>query len=290
VERKFAAEAAKRRETAKPLPAKEADSMRANAWRLYADSARDAAMQIARAFGNSAPPRMPEIRHMVPDSATIAALAAAGAAHATTGYRRFQRPGERPEQPDRPEPAEPKERKERSEFRFDVRGFVPRDIRTEVAISRIGERLPPPKPGVRRVLVLELGDGTGRYDLKGTAHSLTESMRRMIEARPGYEVVNFDVVRDIVHAGVPEAALAAVTHSGAVVSGTLVSYKDSSVSLIALVHDAQRGYPFTFRTPNVSAPAGTPPAAEAFDASVLKALDRVRWVPVTPPAATIPKP
>jgi hypothetical protein len=161
------------------------------------------------------------------------------------------------------------------------------DPRIEAAIAKLGERLPPPKPGVRRVLVLDLADGTGRSDLKGTAPSLSDAVRRTIASHDAYEVVDAGIARDLARYGFPEAALAAVTHSGAVISGSVFSQRDSSVAAVALIHDAQRGFPFSVRTPRI-APTEAPGAlAESLGASLFKALDKVRWAPNRP---TVPKP
>jgi serine/threonine-protein kinase len=271
VERRLASEErARRAKAVKPMAPQQADSLRAVSWQQYADSMRDAAMGLARGArgmgGRGVVVGMSDLRRMVPDSATIAALARAGAsagmgAAAKAAPMVFEMrggPAGGPGLPSHPNREE--------------------EVRAEAAswVAKFGERLPPPKAGVHRVLVLDLSDGTGRPELGGLAAAASAAVRRAITGRDGYEVIDAAPVRDLVRTGIPERALAAVTHSGAVIGGVVTSQRDSSVGVVAIVHDATRGYPFTVRTARVS-PAQPDAFAESVGASLLKAMERVRW-------------
>jgi len=271
VERRLAnEERAHRAKVATPMPPQQAESLRAVSWQHFADSVRDA-MVGGRALGPMRVVPMPDLRRMVPDSATIAALARA----ATGRYERFgpgATPGAAPGGSALPRP----------EVRVDARLMHEEEVRNEAAawVAKFGERLPPPKPGVRRVLVLDLHDGTGRADLAPLATTESAAIRRAVAGTDGYEAIDASSVRDVLRVGASEAALAAVTHSGAVVNGFLTAQRDSSVGVIAVVHDATRGYAFSVRPPRVPAAAAQQGAlAETAAATLVKALDRVHWNP-----------
>ncbi|AHG88292.1 protein kinase [Gemmatirosa kalamazoonensis] len=264
VERRLAGEErARRAKDAKPMAPQQAESLRAVSWQHFADSLRDAAMGLARGHGPG-PGRvivgMPDLRRMVPDSATMSALARAGASGAAGAVAGVG---------------------SRFEMRVDPRVAREDALRSEAAawIAKLGERLPPPKPGVRRVLVLDLGDGTGRPDLRGLAGAVTAATRRAISQRDGYEAIDPSTVKDVQRMGLPEGALAAVTHSGAVLGGLVTVQRDSTVGVVAVIHDAARGFPFSVRTART--PASTSPDSMAADvgAALVKALDRVKWPP-----------
>ncbi|MBV9879547.1 MAG: protein kinase [Gemmatirosa sp.] len=299
VERRLAAEERSRRQkTAPPMAANEADSIRADAWQHYADSVRESVVRMTRGMGNVA--AMPQFRRLgdlrnAPDSATIAALAAAGAAIGANaanaigsrygGYRpRTEKPGERPELPER------QEAPERPEVHVGVSfGPPPADARAG-ALAKFGERMPAPKPGVRRVLVLDLQETIPNHpELKGVAGSVGDAVRRSIAARGGYEAVDAGPVRDLARAGVPEAALAAVVHAGAIVTGTIYVQRDSQVTAVILVHDAVRGVPRSLRLPRVSPDLAVRVLGQTAGTEVFGALDRVKWDAGMPPAPGSPK-
>ena len=54
------------------------------------------------------------------------------------------------------------------------------------------------------------------------ARTVTDAMRNAIATRDGYEVVDPSVLRDVARLNYPELALAVATHSGAVITGTIV--------------------------------------------------------------------
>ncbi len=313
VERRLANEELARRSAAtRPLAPMEAESLRARTWVAYTDSLRDVVSEVTRGISGM---HMPELRGVrgAPDSATIATLAASAARAAGWRVRGDRGPGggargdvradATSDGPIAPGGATglPGASGAGSPTRLDgmigQRGATsdgrpgmpppPRfDFRTDRAIAKLGQMLPVPKPGVRRVLVLDLSDATGSAELRTTAPTVSAELRKRLAAQGSYEIVDASAVQDAMRLNLPPAALAAITHSGAVVTGTVVvDRRDSTVGAVLLVHDTERGYPSRVRTPTVAHGDATRVLGDTLETPLLQALDRVRWTPSQAPAA-----
>ena len=68
-----------------------------------------------------------------------------------------------------------------------------------------------------------------------------------------------------------------------VLTGTLMGGRDSSLSVLGWIHDQQRGYPLTFRTPRVPNDGAPAALATALDEPLGKTLERIRWEPKPKP-------
>jgi serine/threonine-protein kinase len=279
VERRFAAEERARRAKATPtLSAPEMETLKAAAWQHAADSIRES---VTQQLGKSLGPLgvRGDMPRMFVDAGLAAANAAAGTGAAlNTAAEALGRGAGRG----------------RPEMRMEVRT----DPQTQLWVARFGERLPPPKAGVRRVAVIDLMDGSQRHELREEVGALNDALRKAVATKAGYELADPQVVREAVRAGLPPNAIATVTHSGAVIFGTAFIQRDSQLVAVTQVLDARRGWPRMVQIKQ-RAPDGTMRAlADAVGEPVTGALERVLWtapangptmvVPTAPPPAVSP--
>jgi hypothetical protein len=120
-------------------------------------------------------------------------------------------------------------------------------------VARLAERAPAARPGVRRVALLEMSDGTGRPELAGLAAAVTDEARRWVAASAGYELADPTAVRRALSAGLPPEGVAGAARAGATLSGTVLVRRDGLVGAVVVVHDpVRRGT----RAVRVQVPAG----------------------------------
>jgi serine/threonine-protein kinase len=101
--------------------------------------------------------------------------------------------------------------------------------------------VPLPTAGVRRVLVGTARNSTLRRDLAGVAVAISDSLRRAIAARPGYDVVDAATLTDPrFYASRSRTSLARAVGAGAVLTGLYFPRADSSVVLQLQLFDVQR--------------------------------------------------
>jgi serine/threonine-protein kinase len=101
--------------------------------------------------------------------------------------------------------------------------------------------LPPPAPGVRRVLVGTARNAFMRGDLLVAASAIADSIRRAIAARPGYDVVDAASLSDPrIYASRTRSGLARAVGAGAVLTGLYFPRADSVVVLQLQLFDVPR--------------------------------------------------
>ncbi|GLC25798.1 serine/threonine-protein kinase [Roseisolibacter agri] len=274
VERRLAAEAtARRRAEEKPMAPAEREAMRAEAWKRYGDSVRASvekqfgAMdrqfgpEVARAMthaGNVVGQRMP-----LPPTGATGATGAAGAAGTNAAPRVFVVP---------PMPAVGEA----------AAAAAAAALAADPNVARLAGRTPRPRPGVRRVTVLDLSDGTARPDLRPAVLAASEGLRKMVASMPGYDLPDAAATREAARTGMPLQAAGVATHAGAVVSGSVVMRRDSIAQVVLLIHDMERGYPRSVRVtaavrPGDDAAAVAASLVEALSKAFPAALERVKW-------------
>jgi hypothetical protein len=155
-------------------------------------------------------------------------------------------------------------------------------LAADPTIARLAARVPPPRPGVRRVAVLDLGDGTGRPELRGVAPAVGEALRQLVSGLPNTDQPDPGIAREAARVGLPLPAVAVATHAGAVVHGTVAVRRDSMVQLTLVVYDVERGYARSVRAQTrmeSGADAGAVAAAlsAAVSEGLASAIERVRW-------------
>jgi hypothetical protein len=155
-------------------------------------------------------------------------------------------------------------------------------IAADPNVVRIAARVAPPKPGVRRVALLDIGDGIGRSELRAVAPAVAEALRQMVAGLPNSDQPDPAATREASRIGLPLPAVAAATHAGAVVGGSVAMRRDSLVQLSLIVFDAQRGYARSVRAQARLEPGtGAAEVAAALVAGLAEsfpeALERVRW-------------
>jgi serine/threonine-protein kinase len=101
--------------------------------------------------------------------------------------------------------------------------------------------LPPPAAGVRRVLVGTARNAIMRGDLLVAASTISESIRRAIAARPGYDVVDAASLSDPrIYGSRTRSGLARAVGAGAVLTGLYFPRGDSVVVLQLQLFDVPR--------------------------------------------------
>jgi hypothetical protein len=151
--------------------------------------------------------------------------------------------------------------------------------------------VPPPAAGVRRVLLGAARNSALRRDLAGAAAAISDSLRRAIGARSGYEVVDAATLTDPrFYASRTRMSLARAVGAGAVLTGVYFPRPDSSVVLQLQLFDVQRNRVMRVlesRPIDMRDPMGG--VADLVSAT-LAALDQVDWRPVGADSAGIRKP
>jgi eukaryotic-like serine/threonine-protein kinase len=141
---------------------------------------------------------------------------------------------------------------------------------------------PPPAPGVRRVLVGTTRTSMIRRELSSVGAAITDSLRRAIAARPGYDVVDASSLTDPrLFSNRSRTALARDVGAGAVLTGLYFPRPDSLVVLQLQLFDVQRN-----RVMRVveSKPIDVKDPLRGLDelvAAVTGALDAIDWRPVS---------
>jgi len=101
--------------------------------------------------------------------------------------------------------------------------------------------VPPPAAGIRRVLVGVARNSGMRRELMGVGVAITDSLRRAIASRPGYDVVDAATLTDPrFYASRSRSALARSVSAGAVLTGLYFPRPDSLVVLQLQLFDVQR--------------------------------------------------
>ena len=151
--------------------------------------------------------------------------------------------------------------------------------------------VPMPAPGVHRVLLGVPRNSTSRREFTGIGMAITDSVRRAIAARPGYDVVDAATLTDPrFYASRSRTALGRAVGAGAVITGTYFPRPDSLVVLQLQLFDVQRNRiarvleskPIDLRDPmsNVG----------DLVAATFAALDDVDWRPVVVDSSAVRRP
>ena len=151
--------------------------------------------------------------------------------------------------------------------------------------------VPPPPPGVRRVLIGAARNSTLRRDLAGVALAISDSLRRAIAARPGYDAVDAATLTDPrFYASRTRMALARAVGAGAVMTGLYYPRSDSAIVLQLQLFDVQRNR--VLRVVESKPIDMQNPMAGLADlvSSTVAALDQVDWRPVSVDSMAIRKP
>ena len=137
--------------------------------------------------------------------------------------------------------------------RVDVRGFDPVELeRLQEIAKRSGAAmpnvppaggpvvLPPPAPGVRRVLV-GAARNAYRRELSSVGAAVSDSIRHAIAARPGYEVIDAASLTDPrLYGARSRTSLGHAVGAGAVLTGLYFPRPDSTLVLQLQLFDVQR--------------------------------------------------
>jgi hypothetical protein len=155
-------------------------------------------------------------------------------------------------------------------------------------VDRIASQVPPPRPGVRRVVVLELENATGRPELAALAAGATSALQKKIAGLDGYETADGSATRLALAAGLRAGALTAATHAGAAVFGTVVLANDRLTYLVQ-VWDARRGHPRVIRVRRALQDGDEARALEELVSDVETVLDDwVAWTEKKPATVRAP--
>ena len=150
---------------------------------------------------------------------------------------------------------------------------------------------PPPAPGVRRVLLGTLRNSTSRRELAGVGTAITDSLKRAIAARPGYDVIEATSLTDP-RLSRSRTGLARAVGAGAVLTGLYFPRADSLVVLQLQLYEVRRNR--VMRVVESKPIDVRDPLRGLGDliAAVATALDDVEWRPLSPDssAAKPPRP
>jgi serine/threonine-protein kinase len=142
--------------------------------------------------------------------------------------------------------------------------------------------IPPPPPGVRRVLVGVTRSSVARRELAAVSGAISDSIRRGIAAQPGYDVVDAAALTDPrLYAARTRTALARSVGAGAVVTGLYFPRPDSMVVLQLQLFDVQRNRVMRVLESKPISP--TDPISGLGDLvnATVSALNDVDWRPLT---------
>lgn len=141
--------------------------------------------------------------------------------------------------------------------------------------------IPPPAPGIRRVLVGAARNPALRREIAGVVAAVSDSLRRAIGGRPGYDVVDAASLTDPrFYATRTRSALARAVGAGAVLTGLYYPRSDSLLVLQLQLFDVQRN-----RVMRVleSKPIDVKDPMRGLDdlvTSTVSALDDIDWRPL----------
>ena len=144
----------------------------------------------------------------------------------------------------------------------------------------------PPAPGIKRVLIGAVRNPGLRREMAGTAAAISDSLRRAIAARPGFDVVDAASLSDPrFYGNRTRNALARSVGAGAVLTGLYFPRPDSLLVLQLQLFDVQRN-----RVMRVleSKPIDVKDPMRGLDdlvVSTLSALDGIDWRPVATDSA-----
>jgi len=104
-----------------------------------------------------------------------------------------------------------------------------------------GVGIPPPPPGVRRVLVGVARSSIARHELAGLSAAISDSIRRAITAQPGYDVIDAATLTDPrLYTTRTRSALARSVGAAAVLTGLYFPRPDSLVVLQLQLFDVKK--------------------------------------------------
>jgi hypothetical protein len=150
---------------------------------------------------------------------------------------------------------------------------------------------PPPAAGIRRVLVGAVRTPMVRRDLAGIATAISDSLRRAIAARPGYDAVDAATLTDPrVYASRSRTALARAVGAGAALTSLFYPRADSTIVLQLQLFDVQRNRVVRVmesKPINTQDPMGG--VADLVSAT-LAALDQVDWRPMSADSVGLRRP
>jgi hypothetical protein len=141
------------------------------------------------------------------------------------------------------------------------------------------------------VLIGAARNSTLRRDLAGVALAISDSLRRAIAARPGYDAVDAATLTDPrFYASRTRMALARAVGAGAVMTGLYYPRSDSAIVLQLQLFDVQRNR--VLRVVESKPIDMQNPMAGLADlvSSTVAALDQVDWRPVSVDSMAIRKP
>jgi hypothetical protein len=154
--------------------------------------------------------------------------------------------------------------------------------RPSAVAERIAAQVAPPRAGVKRVVLLEMANSTGRPELAPLAESMAGALARKVASSDGYELADPRATRLALAAGLRSGAVAAATHSGAAVYGNVLLARDH-VTYLVQIWDARRNYAKVVRARRPLEGGDEAKAlAELADAVQEQLADWVRWEPKQP--------
>ena len=141
--------------------------------------------------------------------------------------------------------------------------------------------LPPPAPGVRRVLIGVTRNSAVRRELSAVSAAISDSIRRAIAAQPGYDVVDAAALTDPrLYVTRTRTALARSVGAGAVVTGLYFPRGDSLVVLQLQVFDVPRNRVTRVLESKPLDPNDPTRGLGDFVTAVVSALNEIDWRPL----------
>jgi serine/threonine-protein kinase len=151
--------------------------------------------------------------------------------------------------------------------------------------------LPPPAPGVHRVLIGVTRNTAVRRELSAVSAAISDSLRRAIAAQPGYDVVDVAAMTDPrLYVTRARLALARSIGAGAVVTGLYFPRGDSLVVLQLQVFDVPRNRVTRVLESKPIDPNDPTRGLGDLVTAVLGALNDIDWRPVAPDSLGSKKP
>jgi eukaryotic-like serine/threonine-protein kinase len=151
--------------------------------------------------------------------------------------------------------------------------------------------VPPPAAGIRRVLVGAVRTPMVRRDLAGIATAISDSLRRAIAARPGYDAVDAATLTDPrFYASRSRSALTRAVGAGAALTALFYPRADSTVVLQLQLFDVQRNR--VVRVMESKPIDARDPMGGVADlvSATLAALDQVDWRPMSADSVGVRRP
>jgi serine/threonine-protein kinase len=145
-----------------------------------------------------------------------------------------------------------------------------------------GVPIPPPPPGVHRVLVGVARSSIARHEPAGLSAVISDSIRRAIAARPGYDVIDAAALTDPRLYGTrTRTSLARSVGAGAVLTGLFFPRPDSMLVLQLQLFDVQKNRVVRVLESRPIDPKDPMRGVGELIAGTLTAFNDIDWRPVT---------